>query len=869
MNKKGKLVIIASFLTLSICVGIALQAGSPAAFGFANSSEYSVWHHYNKKLPTQNEKGIKEYWVECGGGYQFFAPTNGIIIDKGSNYDTSEFSEDDNRWLTYCDEYGHSLDSYNVCSFCGELNGSEMASETAISGSDKINNINPVKGFKNVYYKSNISRGTKVGVSGSISSFSSIYFALMQNSISTLYVYGGDGNYASLAQNTWTYFLLKRDSTTNKFSLFVSTNLNGSWTSKKLDDADQSATNFNFLRFYSWDYSEYSVYCSEIYTLDISSDLTPCSHSYDSHDICLNCMKHKTAVQVADFAVTGSTISNLESPLGFENSYQVTGKSSGQMGVNIDISNVDVIYFALYTENGSVRPFSGGDDGDGTHRIIWSGRWYYILVEKINGAWNGFVRESGTEDWYTRTVDGSTDTNFSSLLRLYNWDNMSSVIIHSTEVYCASSIPQPVEKSQAINIGVWNGSYHFTSTSSIDDLVNAGFNTTIGINPLWNSNWNNVLDYSATRGVKHIVDPRGWDSANGRYAEWDGSVPSYVNHSAVEGFMMWDEPNTTKYSQIAQMKDTFDSVMPSDKKFFVNLLSSAAGLSSLYGTNSATSSYTYYENNYAKAFHNTVNPDIYSYDSYPIFTNGEIRKSYFCTFDIWSNMSRMNGVPTWYSLLSSAHKSGDGAGYEYGLPTQAQLEWQMSVAISFGMTNLMHYIYATDEEGYSCMANVDGSKNEYYYTVAAANNNIHALNDDLVNYGWEGAITYHNLSKTNLLFKELKHTLQASQVGINSINATSDCLLGSYVNESGDRAYMITNSGYSTDYSSTWANKYRDYNANVAYVNQANNVSLTVDDTIIGADIIQNGVKTRVSANNNTITVNLAAYGNAFVIPVK
>ena len=63
MNNKGKLVIIASFLTLSICVGIALQAGSPVAFGLANSSEYSVWHHYNKKLPTQSEKGIKEYWV--------------------------------------------------------------------------------------------------------------------------------------------------------------------------------------------------------------------------------------------------------------------------------------------------------------------------------------------------------------------------------------------------------------------------------------------------------------------------------------------------------------------------------------------------------------------------------------------------------------------------------------------------------------------------------------------------------------------------------------------------------------------------------------------------------------------------------------
>lgn len=847
-----------------MCFGIVLQTGSPV-FNSANSVGNETWHHYDKKLPTLSEKGIKEYWVQCGGSYQFLTPLSGTIIDKGTNYDTSEFTEYDDRWLTYCEEYGHSLDSFNVCSFCGELDGSEMANDTAISDSSVVNNMTPVKGFRNVYNKSSISRGNKVGVSGNISSFGSIYFALMQNSIPTLYVYGGDTAYASLQQGVWTYFLLKRDASTSKLSLYTRTSLNDTWVNKKLDDGDQSGTNFNMLRFYNWDYSTYSVYCSEIYSTDISS--IPCEHSFDSHDICQYCFKHRTAVETADFAVSGSTVSNLESPAGFNNSYQVSGKSNGAMGVNIDIRNVDVIYFALYGTN-AIRPFSGGDDGDGTHRIVWSGRWYYILVEKIAGVWNGFIRESGTEQWYTRTVDGATDENFSSLLRLYNWDNMPAVTIYSTEVYCASNTPQPVEKAAALNIGVWNGSFHFNTTSSIDDLVYAGFNTVIGVNPVWNSNWENILNYSASKGIKHIVDPRQWDYTNSCYLDWDETAPSYANHSAVQGFMMFDEPSSKQYATLAQKKATFESVMPSDKLFFINLLSSAAGLSMLYGTESATSSYTYYENNYAKAYHNTVNPQIYSYDSYPIFTNGEIRKSYFCSFDIWSNLSRTNGVPTWYSLLSSAHQAGDGAGYEYGLPTQAQLEWQMSVAISFGMTNLMHYIYAGGGSDYSCMANVDGTKNPYYYTVAAANSNIHALDNELVDYGWEGAVTYHNLSKTNLLFKELRHTIQASQAGISSINATSDCLIGSYIDENDNRAYMVTNSGYSIDYSSTWATKYRDYNANVAYVNQANTVSLTVDASISGAYVIQNGTKTYVSANNNTIALNLDAYGSAFVIPV-
>ena len=856
--------------SLLMCVVIALATQSRFSYAQIFGSDSTVWHHYNKKLPTQYEKGIKEYWVQCGGGYQFVAPTSGTIIDKGSNYNTSEFTANDDRWLTYCDEYGHSLDAYGICSFCGQLDESEQASETAINGSVKQASSNPLTGFNNVYLKTNLGRGDNVGVSGNISSFTYIYYALMQTSENELYVYGGSNEYAILSQNVWTYFLLVRGFD-NALSLYTRTSLNDSWVNRKLDDSDTTESSFSKLRFYNWVNTSYTVYCSEVYTSE--KELSPqlCSHTYDAHNVCTECKTLKDSIVASAFAISGSSISDsVGKAKGFNNVYSVTGKSNGPNGVDLDISNYDTLYFALYANDKSVRPFSGGDDGDGTHRIVWPGRWWYLLVEKVNGVWNGYIREIGTVDWYTRTVDANTATNFSDLLRLYCWEGLPGLTIYSTEIYgVRESQQQPVEKAQAINIGVWNGSYHFTSTSSIDDLVNAGFNTTIGINPTWHSNWNNILNYSATKGVKHIVDPRGWDYTNSCYLDWDGTAPSYANHSAVKGFMITDEPDATKFSSIAQTKSTFDSVMPSDKLFFVNLLSSSCGLSMLYGGNTGTSSYSYYETNYAQAYQSAVNPEVYSFDSYPIFTNGQIRKPYFCSFDIWSNLSRTYGTPTWYSLLSSAHKAGDGEGYEYGLPTQAQLEWQMSVAISFGITNLMHYIYASGASDYSCMANVDGTKNAYYYTVAAANNNIHALDDDLVNYGWEGATTYHNLSKTNLLFKDLKHTLQPSQVGISSINATSDCLIGSYIDENDNRAYMITNSGYSTDYSSTWAGNYRNYNANVSYTNEANTVYLTVDDNITGADIIKNGAKTHVSVSNNTIALDLAAYGSAFVIPTK
>ncbi len=80
---------------------------------------------------------------------------------------------------------------------------------------------------------------------------------------------------------------------------------------------------------------------------------------------------------------------------------------------------------------------------------------------------------------------------------------------------------------------------------------------------------------------------------------------------------------------------------------------------------------------------------------------------------------------------------------------------------------------------------------------------------------------------------------------------------------------MVTNSGISTDYSSTWDSKYTNFNKNVAYSNENNSVTLTLNENIVGAYVIQNGSKTYVPANNNSLSLYLTSFGSAFVIPVK
>lgn len=114
MNKK---VLLSSLLatTAIAVVGVMVAANSPASpFRLSADSPQAEWHHYSKRNPTSSAKGIREYWVQCAGSYQFTEPQDVTIVDKGSDYDLSEFADDDPRYFSYqYDEDNLGFDYYN------------------------------------------------------------------------------------------------------------------------------------------------------------------------------------------------------------------------------------------------------------------------------------------------------------------------------------------------------------------------------------------------------------------------------------------------------------------------------------------------------------------------------------------------------------------------------------------------------------------------------------------------------------------------------------------------------------------------------------------------------------------------------------
>ena len=420
---------------------------------------------------------------------------------------------------------------------------------------------------------------------------------------------------------------------------------------------------------------------------------------------------------------------------------------------------------------------------------------------------------------------------------------------------------------ERLKIGFWNGNCHFSEVSKLETIAATGINVIVGVNPIWNSNWNTILNRAQELGVQFIVDPRPYDSGIGSYTAWDGTCPSYANHPAILGFFMYDEPNSTQFSNIESVRQQFKATMPSDKIFFANLFSGACGLESLYGPGSYTESQAFdYEDRYVGGYANAVEADMYGFDTYALFTDGYIRKSYFCDFDVWAYRSKIDELPLWYSLLASGHNSGDSK--VYVTPNQDTVRWQMAIGLTYGADGLLGYLYAHNDDGnYHAMADnsgdiIDQTLYDNYSTVVQEYTN---WDIDYKNYIWQGTSSY-DTGNTNMMFQNLKHNINLSNYST-SVTSNQDLLVGVFNHKFTNKiAYMITNAGNAPE--NGYYSRIR-YNYNIPFSYSAATVTITFGDTYKGVYVYNRGIRSYHEINSNSYSLTIQGMDGAFVVPTN
>ena len=143
-NKKLLICTLLGVSTLAIGAVVGVASSKKAGFRAYADPIQGEWHHYSRREATSSQLGVREYWVQCGGVYQFSAPSDVEIVDKGSSYDLSGFEEFDDRYFTYAmDEHYYD--------FSVSLFGAQMLLKSEGNYSEKNFRINQ-KGESYLHY---------------------------------------------------------------------------------------------------------------------------------------------------------------------------------------------------------------------------------------------------------------------------------------------------------------------------------------------------------------------------------------------------------------------------------------------------------------------------------------------------------------------------------------------------------------------------------------------------------------------------------------------------------------------------------------------------------------------------------------------
>jgi len=384
------------------------------------------------------------------------------------------------------------------------------------------------------------------------------------------------------------------------------------------------------------------------------------------------------------------------------------------------------------------------------------------------------------------------------------------------------------QDTKEIVIGAWSGSVTKWDQQQFSNLEAANINLLVATSESYIQYNNDFFDRAYAAGVSVMPDSR----------QWNGRIPSYMEHPAFAGYCVWDEPARTAFEGLGEKKVLWDSVM-GDKTFFINVFPGWAG-SALGGSFKS----------YISSYIETVKPELLCFDHYPLLENsmGEtvVRDTFFSDMDICSHYAKEAGIPFWYTLLTSGHMS-------YVTPSAEEIRWQMAVGQAYGATGLLHYVYGTHDGDYTAPIDWDTqATTEVYDAMKQANLEVASWDHIYMNFDWQGtaAIGGNNNAVQSTGFQLCQfHVDPTENSGITGIESSEDLLCGIFKDSSGREAFMLTNA----------TNPAEGKNATV---------KLTLEAKYKGVLIIDCGEQTTTRLEKNTATIEVASSKGVFVIPL-
>ena len=216
-----------------------------------------------------------------------------------------------------------------------------------------------------------------------------------------------------------------------------------------------------------------------------------------------------------------------------------------------------------------------------------------------------------------------------------------------------------------------------------------------------------ALDTASKAGIKMIVYCPELKTAT------EATVKRFMNHPAVAGYMLRDEPNRSDFPDLGEWAGR---IRKTDDNHYCYL-----NLFPNYATEAQLGTKTYQE--YTDLFIREVPVQFISFDHYPVLGDS-LRANWYENLEIISEAAGKAGKPFWAFALSVAHS-------KYPVPTIAQLRLQVYSDLAYGAQGIQYFTYWTPFDTAWKFNNgpisLEGKRTVVYDRIKQVNSEIAAL----------------------------------------------------------------------------------------------------------------------------------------------
>ena len=350
-----------------------------------------------------------------------------------------------------------------------------------------------------------------------------------------------------------------------------------------------------------------------------------------------------------------------------------------------------------------------------------------------------------------------------------------------------------------IHIGMWVTPPGESGTQEAYDIMaESGINFVNGFEwfELDENRIRKALTYAGNSGLKFLVADRKVSGLIESYAkaptpktiqEIMDQIETYYSYPAYAGQLLKDEPNISMFNALNDVIREYNKNYPG-KQWHINMFPS-------YGEGGAGAPYEQYVDDWM----DLVNPNYYSYDSYPLLEVNEDNpfaryesEDYYYNLDILRTKTAERRIPLWSFIQTLA--IGDSKGnYHKRVPSREDIRWQVFTNLAFGVKGLQYFCYWTPNSGSEtfspAMIAPDGSKTERYDHVKEVNEEVFKIGKSLLLSDSEGVILH--TASTEKRFRLYKDSLTSFDC-LERVSG-DDVLIGCFFNRyTGEKSVMIT-----------------------------------------------------------------------------